>query len=146
MRPSRSNRLVAFCYLTAMITALARPAIADATLYDQLGGQAGLTTIVRHMVDLVTTDPRTKDDFDNINLDRLRGRIRDFLCHVADGPCIYKGRPMAAAHEGLDLTQAKFNAVAEDLQTAMEQVGIPYRTQNRLMARLAPLERNIVTK
>ncbi|HEX2940070.1 MAG TPA: hypothetical protein VHO91_03420, partial [Rhodopila sp.] len=59
---------------------------------------------------------------------------------------IYKGRPMAAAHEGLDLNQAKFNAVAEDLQTAMEQVGIPYWTQNRLMARLAPLEHDIVTK
>ena len=53
---------------------------------------------------------------------------------------------MAAAHQGLDLSRAKFNAVAEDLQTAMRQIGIPYWTQNRLMALLAPMQRDIVTK
>ena len=53
---------------------------------------------------------------------------------------------MAASHKGLHLNQAKFNAVAEDLQTAMEQAGIPYWTQNRLMALLAPMQRDIVTR
>lgn len=127
----------------ALLGAAARAA---SPLYDQLGGQAGVAAIVEHMVALVTTDARTKDDFDNINLDRLKGRLRDFLCQVADGPCHYKGRSMAATHEGLDLTQAKFNAVAEDLQTAMGQAGIPYWTQNRLMARLAPLAHDIVRR
>jgi hemoglobin len=129
------------------LSLLASPgAKAASTLYDQLGGQTGVATIVEHMVALVTTDARTRDDFDNINLDRLKGRMRDFLCQVAGGPCQYKGRSMAATHEGLDLTQAKFNAVAENLQTAMDQSGVPYWTQNRLMARLAPLERDIVRR
>ena len=119
---------------------------AAASLFDQLGGDPGVTTIVGHMVALVTTDARTKADFDNINLDRLRGRLHDFICQIADGPCHYAGRSMAATHEGLDLNQAKFNAVAEDLQTAMQQTGISYWTQNRLMARLAPLERDIVRR
>lgn len=49
------------------------------TLFDQLGGSPGVTTVVEHLVALVTTDARTKDDFDNINLDRLKRRLRDFL-------------------------------------------------------------------
>jgi len=44
------------------------------------------------------------------------------------------------------VTRAKFNAVAEDLQTAMERTGLPYWTQNRLMALLAPMQRDIVTQ
>ena len=146
MHPAHRHRANAACLAAMTALLLAAPAKAVTTLYDQLGGQAGLAAIVEHMVALVTTDARTKDDFDNINLDRLKGRLRDFICQVADGPCTYKGRPMAAAHEGLDLTQAKFNAVAEDLQTAMEQTGVSYWTQNRLLARLAPMQRDIVRR
>ena len=53
---------------------------------------------------------------------------------------------MEASHRGLAVTHAKFNAVAEDLQTAMERTGVGYWTQNRLMARLAPMHRLIVTR
>ncbi len=122
------------------------PARADGTLYDKLGQQAGITRIVAATVSIWLADDRVKADFDNINLDRLKARIGDQLCQVADGPCVYKGRSMAASHKGLHVNQAKFNAVAEDLQTAMEQAGIPYWTQNRLMARLAPMQRDIVTR
>ncbi len=65
---------------------------------------------------------------------------------LADGPCTYRGRPMLAAHAGLETTQAKFNAVAEGMQAAMAQAGVPYWTQNRMMARLAPLQRDIVNR
>ena len=122
------------------------PRPAAATLFDDLGGAGGMERIVDGAVSLWLVDPRTRNDFDNINPDRLRARVRAFLCQIADGPCRYPGRDMHAAHQGLELTEAKFNAVAEDLQEAMEQAGVGYWTQNRLMARLAPLHRQIVTK
>ena len=116
----------------------ASPARADG-LYDGLGQKPGIDRIVG-------ADSRVRDDFDNINLDRLRTRLADYICQIVEGPCEYKGRAMDATHAGLHLDRAKFNAVAEDLQTAMEQAGIPYWTQNRLMARLAPKQREIVTR
>lgn len=130
--------------LLGMVAAL--PARADGTLYDRLGQKAGIARVVDGAVALYLTDPRLKADFDNINPDWLRKRITDFICQLAGGPCEYKGRSMAASHKGLHVNQAKFNAVAEDLQAAMEQAGIPYWTQNRLMARLAPMQRDIVTR
>ena len=126
--------------------ALSSPARAADTLYSQLGEQAGIARIVDGAVALYMTDPRIKDDFDNINPDHLRRRITSFICQLVGGPCAYKGRSMAASHKGLHVHEAEFDAVAEDLQTAMEQAGIPYRTQNRLMALLAPMERDIVTR
>jgi hemoglobin len=124
----------------------ATAAMAQETLYQHLGGQAGITRIVDEAYALFLRDDRVKDDFDNINPKRLKSRLVEQFCQITQGPCVYHGRPMAAAHNGLDLTQAKFNAVAEDVQTAMEHVGIPYRTQNRLMALLAPMQRDIVTR
>ena len=124
-----------------------RPSFAaGTTLFADLGGISGIGRIVDTAVALFLADDRIKLDFDNINPDRLKLRLKSKLCQVADGPCEYKGRSMQASHEGLAVTQAKFNAVAEDLQTAMEQAGVGYWTQNRLMARLAPMQRSIVTR
>jgi len=138
-----SKFVLIICFLA---TALSVPARAAETLYQQLGAKPGITRIVDNALTLYFTDPRLHDDFDNINRDWLAPRFVAFICHVTDGPCIYKGRPMAAAHKGLHINQARFNAVVEDLQIAMNQAGIPFRMQNRLLARLAPMERDIVTR
>jgi hemoglobin len=37
----------------------------------------------------------------------------------------------------------QFNALVEDLQKAMSERGIPFRAQNKLLAKLAPLHRDI---
>ena len=39
-----------------------------------------------------------------------------------------------------------FNALVEDLQIAMDKRGIPFRAQNRLLAKLAPMYREIETR
>jgi len=145
-RPTTSRAL-----LLAMMAASAcllphPPAAAGTTLFADLGGTGGVDRIVDEAVSLWQSDDRIKLDFDNINPDRLRSRLKSQLCLLTDGPCEYKGRTMEASHKGLAVTQAKFNAVAEDLQTAMERTGVGYWTQNRLMARLAPMHRLIVTR
>jgi hemoglobin len=124
----------------------ASPTWAADTLYTDLGGTPGIDAIVDRAVVLILADDRIKDDFDNINLDRLRSRIKSQICELSGGPCHYPGRSMQAAHNGLDITEAKFNAMAEDLRTAMAEHGVGYHTQNRLIALLAPMERAIVTK
>ncbi len=129
-----------------LVLTFATPAVADGTLYQRLGGRDGVAHIVDGTITLLLADDRVKADFDNINLDRLKQRLADQICELSKGPCVYRGRSMAASHTGLNVTRAKFNAVAEDLQAAMEQNGVPYWTQNRLIALLAPMQRDIVTK
>lgn len=38
-----------------------------------------------------------------------------------------------------------FNALAEDFQRAMDDLNIPFRYQNVLIAKLAPMEKDIVS-
>jgi hemoglobin len=125
---------------------LATPAFADDTLFADLGGQAGIDRFVDKSVDKYLTDDRIKDTFAETNLDRLRAEFKVQFCQVAGGPCTYTGHDMAAAHKGLHLTNADFNAVVEDLQSAMEDCGIGFATQNRFLARLAPYQHQVVTR
>lgn len=137
--PMRASRIVLPLLL---LVAAALPTRADEPLYIQLGGREGIARIVDTLVALYRTDPRIKADLGDAGPDGLAPRLTDYLCQLADGPCRYEGHPTAASHK--ELTRAQFTAVAEDLQTAMGQAGVPYRAQNRLLARLAPTQRDII--
>ena len=130
----------------AMALAHSRPCRAEGTLYDRLGGEPGVERLSGRMISLYMTDPRLHAYFDNINADWLKKRFVVFLCNVSDGGCPYHGRSMAATHRGLHVDEAAFDAVVEDLQEAMRDENVPFWTQNRLLARLAPMERAIVTR
>lgn len=114
------------------------------TLYDDLGERAGLTRIVDGMVHRALLDPRIKETFDDANIERLQGLLVLQFCVVTGGPCRYPGRDMKAAHADLHLAPRHFNAIVETLQDAMDAEGVPFRTQNRLLALLAPMHRDIV--
>ncbi|MES2473050.1 MAG: group 1 truncated hemoglobin [Pseudomonadota bacterium] len=122
------------------------PAFAQDTLFTDMGGQAGIDRIVDASVENYLADPRISKIFEESNMDRVRAQFKVQFCQIAGGPCEYKGHGMAEAHKGLRLTNADFNAVVEDLQAAMDNVGIPFATQNRFLARLAPMQRHVVTQ
>ena len=52
---------------------------------------------------------------------------------------------MKDVHADMDITKADFNALVEVLQVSMEAKGIPFGAQNRMLARLAPMHREVVT-
>jgi len=53
---------------------------------------------------------------------------------------------MYEAHDGMKISNAHFNALAEDLQMAMEKNNISSAIANQLVAKLAPMQRPIVSK
>jgi hemoglobin len=138
----RALLVVAWLAAAAPAQAQAQP---RATLYDDLGGHAGLSRIIGAMVDRAAADPRIADKFDNANLTRLKRIIVQHVCSVTDGGCSYT-RGLRGSHVQLELTRLHFNALVEVLQDVMDEQGVAFRTQNRLLARLAPMQREIVTK
>jgi hemoglobin len=120
--------------------------MADDALYHDLGDKSGIAKIVDALMVNVLSDDRIKATFDNTNIERFKGLLTEQLCVVAGGPCVYKGRNMHDAHKGLHLHNSDFNAVVEDLQKGTDTRGIPFPVQNRLLARLAPMQHDIVTR
>ena len=91
-------------------------------------------------------DPRLEAIFKPTDLVRLRRTLKEQVCFILGGPCAYTGRDMAAAHKDLGVTTAEFNALVENLQLAMDEAGVAFRHQNRLLARLAPMKRDVVER
>ncbi len=125
---------------------MAQTPVVDDTTFQGLGGKPGIRKIVDTLIPLILADPRIKESFTDIDMKNLAMRLEEQFCELSGGPCQYRGKDMVEIHDGLNITRAQFNALAEDLQIAMERVGVPARFQNKLVAKLAPMERGIVTK
>jgi hemoglobin len=122
------------------------PAPVDASLkpvFEQFGGEAGLVSLMDLFMTKLLADPRTKGFFENADQAGVKRHLVEQFCAILGGGCTYTGRDMRSAHEGLNIDRAQFNALVESLQKAMNEKGIPFRAQNQLLAKLAPLHRDI---
>jgi truncated hemoglobin YjbI len=139
-----------------LLLALAHSAHADDTTYQGLGGKAGIKNIVDTFIPLLLADVRVKDSLADFDMAQLNARLQEQFCELSGGPCRYTGkyrdkgvdgavRDMRSVHQDLNISNAQFNALTEDLQRAMEQNAVPNRVANRLIAQLAPMQRDIVT-
>ena len=140
----KARQSVVFAFVA--IAALSTSARAEDTLYHDLGERPGIAKIVDDATANFLADDRIKATFDNTNMDRFKVLLTDQLCVVSGGPCAYKGRTMHDAHKGLHLTDRDFNALVEDLQKGMDKAGVSFPVQNRLLARLAPMHSDVVTR
>jgi hemoglobin len=70
----------------------------------------------------------------------------DQFCEILNGGCTYGGRDMVTAHQGMGVKESDFFALVEALQKSMSRHKVPFSSQNRLLAALAPQHRDIVTK
>jgi truncated hemoglobin YjbI len=143
-------KLVGATVLLSCSLSQAQTPYPDDAVYQGLGGKQGISQIVETFFSIVLADPRIKDTFDGADIKQSKTRIAEQFCELSGGPCQfsgkYKGRDMRSVHEDLKLTNAHFNALTEDLQIAMERNHIPTSVSNKLIAKLAPMQRDIVTQ
>lgn len=112
---------------------------------DEFGGEAGLTALMDTFMAGLLADPRTAPFFANADQARVKRQLTEQFCVILGGDCTYTGRDMRSSHAGQDINRGHFNALVEVLQVAMNQHGVPFRAQNKLLAKLAPMHREIVT-
>jgi len=121
----------------------ATPIAGDET-YKAFHEKEGIQRIIDDFLGRVTTDPRIKQRFEGANLTRLNLMLVQQVCYLTGGPCDYSGKDMKSAHAGMGLRNDDFNALAEDLQLSMDKEGVSFPAQNRLLAKLAPMQHVIV--
>jgi hemoglobin len=136
-----SLALIGGAMAASVATAQTEPA-----LYHALGETAGITSLTQDFVARLKADTRFGDMFKKTNAQNLSDRLAEQFCVLSGGPCKYTGDDMKRVHSSLDITKGNFNALVEDLQAAMDAKNIPFVAQNQLLAKLAPMHRDIITK
>ncbi len=107
-------------------------------------GADGVSRVVDRMLDRLIADRRVSDIFKAHDPIRLRRTLKEQFCYILNGGCNYTGRDMASSHKDLGLQTADLGALIENLQVAMRQEGIGFGAQNRFLAKLAPMKREVV--
>lgn len=130
--------------LLAFVACASAPWQGGDALYRELGETAGIERIAQGLVEEAVRDPRIAHFFTDTDLPRLERLLAEQFCMLAGGPCRYSGDSMQAAHAGLGISQASFNALVEDLEIVMNEQDVPLHAQNAMLAKLAPMRREIV--
>jgi hemoglobin len=115
-------------------------------VFDEFGGEAGLVALMDDFMEILLADERMRPFFEYSDQALVKQHLVEQFCVILGGPCTYTGRDMKEAHALLGIDRADFNALVEDLQIAMQRRGIPFRAQNKLLAKLAPMHREIINK
>ena len=137
------HRIFAAFAAAAALALATLPAHADEALYRQFGGEAGMQRIADDLIANSFADPRTAPYFAKASVKRLRVQLATHFCEQVGGPCKYTGSSMKKVHAPLHIDRAAFNALVENLQDAMDKNQVPFTAQNQLLARLAPMHREI---
>jgi hemoglobin len=133
---------------TTADTPVAAPA--TVTLYDRLGGQTAIVAVVDSFVARVAADPRINGFFaaaaaDPTRMASLKAKLADQICQGTGGPCTYTGKDMASAHAGMNITNAHFDALVENLVATLQAFNVAQADQDALLGILAPMRPQIVT-
>jgi len=107
------------------------------SLYQTLGGQVAVDTVVDTFYRGVLADTRIAHFFNGIDMDRQISKQKAFLTMAFGGPSNYTGKNMRDGHRHLvrrGLNDSHVDAVIECLATAMKAHGIKDAEINQVAA------------
>jgi len=96
---------------------------ATKTLYERLGGEAGVDKAVDNFYVKVLADQRISHFFEHLDMVAQANKQKKFLTMVFGGPSKYSGKDMRAGHAHLALTEEHFHAVVENLGKTLTELG-----------------------
>ena len=116
------------------------------SLYDRLGGKPAITAVVDDFVANVAADNRINGRFQGTNIPRLKTMLVDQICEATGGPCKYTGKNMVEAHRSMNISDAEFNALVEDLVKSLDKFKVGTEEKNELLTALGGMRKDIVGK
>ena len=119
---------------------------ASDAVFQDFGGKPGISKVIDDFLGIWQEDARINGALKEADVERLGSLLKEQFTQLTGGPAVYSGKDMKTAHQAMGLHNADFNALAEDLQHAMDKNNVPVRAQNKLLSKLAPMQHQIVTK
>ena len=107
------------------------------SIYEQIGGMGTIDAVVEVMFSRVMGDLRIKHLFDGVNLDRLQGRMREYMSLVCGGPNTFGKVDLKCPHAaavGKGMNDSHFDAFAGHMQAALNALEVPAHLAAMIMA------------
>jgi hemoglobin len=136
------------------------------SLFERLGGEPGVVTIVEDWVNRMIVDPRVNFtrkgvtvggfsmkrnesvEWKNVpeNGTKLKKHFAEFLTLSTGGPPQYEGKDMKAAHANMHISNDEFDAAMGDLKSSLDNLQVPTTEQKELLAIVESTRPQVATK
>lgn len=114
------------------------------TLYERLGGRAGIRTVVDEFYDRLLSDEELGPFFEGADMETLRRTQTDFLCEAAGGPETYEAEPVREAHLHLPFTPAHIRLAIELLRNSLDEFDVPAEDAEVVVQAIDAYEEDLV--
>ena len=117
------------------------------TLYQRLGGEAGITRLVTDVVANHYRNPLIRSRFEASRTARhWNATSVEFLCAGSGGPQAYSGRDLVSAHKGMNISEQELIAAIDDIVAAMTKNDLDLSVQNEVVAILYSLKGDVLRR
>ena len=119
------------------------------TLFERLGGHAGISTIVDEVVEEHMNNPNIKVRFlpykEQVDkMSAIKKHTVAFFTVGSGGPGEYTGRDMVTTHRGMNISPAEFMFTVDDILTVLDRHQIDNNTRNEVLGILWSLKGMII--
>ncbi len=119
------------------------------SLYERLGGEAGVSQLVDRIVDLHLRNDLIKtrwSKLDEAQLAHARTMAKQFFTVGSGGPGEYTGKSMPEAHKGMNIAADEYLAVIDDMVQAMAELDYPQSVRDEVVGIAYSLKGEIMRK
>ena len=114
------------------------------TLHQRLGGNEGVEKIVADFAQTAQADPRIRERFAKVDMQRFRQALAEQICAISGGPCSYGGPTMQAAHQGMKIANEEFDAFIGDMAKALDEHEVAPADERELLFALKAMRGEVM--
>jgi hemoglobin len=116
----------------------------NTTLYERLGKRSGIEKVVEDIWVNHTSNPTIKNRYANSDPVNVKRLVTEMCCAGFGGPETYTGKDMISSHKGMNINDAEFIAVCDDVLKALEKHNVGKREKDEVLCILYSLKPEVV--
>ena len=114
------------------------------TLYERLGGHDSIAAVARTIFTNHCKNESIKRRYADSDPEQVIKKVTEFMCAGFGGPESYSGQDMLTAHTGMNISETEFNAVVDDVLSALETHNVGQREKDEILCALWSMRPEIV--
>ncbi len=141
------KKISKFLLSVLLLMLITKGSYAQESLYKRLGGYDAIAAVTDDFIGRLATDKVLSRFFVASSDDtkkKIRQHIVDQLCNVTGGPCLYIGRTMKDAHQGMKISENDWSVTVKLLIESLNKFKVPQKEQNEFLAMVSSVKKDIV--
>lgn len=107
--------------------------MSEPSLYERLGGEDKIRSIATSALDNHLANDTINVRYADSDREQLIQVVTEFICAGTGGPQEYTGKDMLSTHRGMNINEAEYMAVIDDIMAALNSHDVGEREQQEML-------------